>query len=353
MKQPHFASAALAAVVTFAACMLSACGGSPADTSANASTSGTTLLASVAANQVTSFSGRYADYTVANSGSGFTITDKSGTVQALPSGIKRLQFSDYTLALDFDGTAGQAYRLYQAAFNRKPDTAGLGYQILAMERHGTPHLQIAQNFIDSAEFASLYGNLDNGGFVTRLYNNVLHRDPDAGGYAVQVNALNTWASRPQLLVNFSESTENQQQVAGDIRNGILYIPLPRAKACMSLGTDAATGLLTGTNHCAFAIDVNYCTLNPDRDGSAAMVCAGQEYRDSPTGYVFGKERVTIQANSTTVLPGTTRSNGGSDFIWTSVCMAKQVSPADGATPFITDMTLPLGPTSQSRSVCIY
>ena len=33
------------------------------------------------------------------------------------------------LALDINGTAGQVYRLYQAAFDRKPDLVGLGYWI--------------------------------------------------------------------------------------------------------------------------------------------------------------------------------------------------------------------------------
>jgi hypothetical protein len=33
------------------------------------------------------------------------------------------------VALDVDGAAGQAYRLYQAAFDRAPDKNGLGYWI--------------------------------------------------------------------------------------------------------------------------------------------------------------------------------------------------------------------------------
>jgi hypothetical protein len=41
-------------------------------------------------------------------------------------GFKRLEFTDGTLALDVDAgdTAGQAYRLYQAAFARTPDMSG-------------------------------------------------------------------------------------------------------------------------------------------------------------------------------------------------------------------------------------
>jgi Ca2+-binding RTX toxin-like protein len=35
--------------------------------------------------------------------------------------VSRIQFSDNVLALDVQGNAGNAYRLYQAAFNRTPD----------------------------------------------------------------------------------------------------------------------------------------------------------------------------------------------------------------------------------------
>ena len=53
-------------------------------------------------------------------------------------GFKRLEFSDGTLALDIDpgDTAGQAYRLYQAAFARTPDMAGVAYHMNDMESTG-------------------------------------------------------------------------------------------------------------------------------------------------------------------------------------------------------------------------
>ncbi|WP_334189730.1 DUF4214 domain-containing protein [Noviherbaspirillum sp.] len=164
--------------------------------------------------------------------SGFTIQNKTGTitVSGLTTGsdtltkIERLKFDDKAVAFDVDGTAGQAYRLYQAAFDRAPDIAGLGWQISAMDK-GVSLLQIAKNFSESAEFKSLYGeNLSNGGFVNQLYQNVLHRTPDAGGFQHQLNALDTGGvSRAQLLLNFSESDENQVNLIGSIKNGIEYI----------------------------------------------------------------------------------------------------------------------------------
>jgi hypothetical protein len=115
--------------------------------------------------------------------------------------------------------------MYQAAFDRAPDLPGLGAQINGMD-NGLSLLLIAQNFMDSAEFKLKYGvNLANGDFVTQLYQNVLHRTPDEGGYAHQLNAIDTGiVTRAQLLVNFSESPENKVAVIGSIQNGIEYIP---------------------------------------------------------------------------------------------------------------------------------
>jgi hypothetical protein len=155
-----------------------------------------------------------------------TVTSKTGTkVKDTLVNVERIAFADTSVALDIDGNAGQAYRLYQAALNRKPDLAGLGVQMNGLDS-GMSLQQIAQNFINSAEFGVKYGtNLSNGAFVTQLYANVLHRAPDPGGYAVQVNALDNGVSRAQLLVNFSESPENYQATLVGIQNGIAYTPV--------------------------------------------------------------------------------------------------------------------------------
>jgi hypothetical protein len=52
---------------------------------------------------------------------------------------------------------------------------------------------------------------------------VLHRTPDAAGYEFWLHALEI-APRDEVLVNFSESAENQAQVIGAIANGIGYTP---------------------------------------------------------------------------------------------------------------------------------
>lgn len=138
--------------------------------------------------------------------------------------VERLHFSDATVALDIGKgeIAGEAYRIYKAAFDRVPDAGGLGFWINAMD-DGASLTSVAAGFINSPEFQKLYGaNVSDRDYVTKLYNNVLDRNPDQGGYDFWLGALANGASREDILVNFSESKENMANVADLISNGIQY-----------------------------------------------------------------------------------------------------------------------------------
>lgn len=139
--------------------------------------------------------------------------------------IERLAFSDKNIALDIDGIAGKAYRIYQAAFDRTPDKEGLGYWISEMDK-GMSLEGVSNSFIHSQEFQGLYGtNPTNEAFVTLLYNNVLNRNPDAEGMAYWLNEFNTGIiDKVGALASFSESSENINNVADVIANGIEYVP---------------------------------------------------------------------------------------------------------------------------------
>ena len=131
---------------------------------------------------------------------------------------ERIDFADTMVALDSDGAGG----LYQAAFDRKPDTIGLGYWIDAMDK-GLGLRDVAANFIASGEFASLYGGArpDNAVFADRLYDNILHRAPEQGGYDYWTGVL-AQGGRAEVLAAFSESGENREAVAKLIGNGFDY-----------------------------------------------------------------------------------------------------------------------------------
>jgi pimeloyl-ACP methyl ester carboxylesterase len=173
---------------------------------------------------VASASGVMADYTIARLSDGsLRVTDRVASrdgVDAL-SGVERLSFKDVVLAFDTDGTAGQSYRLYEAAFDRAPDRAGLTYWVQRADGGLDPR-SIAASFVGSAEFQARYGAAaSNDAFVTALYANALDRAPDAGGLSFWVSQLAGGLSRADVLVAFSESAENQAKLAPAIQNGIM------------------------------------------------------------------------------------------------------------------------------------
>lgn len=146
-----------------------------------------------------------------------------GAVDSLVN-IERIVFDDRALAYDSNGPAGQAYRLYQASFNRTPDAAGLGYWIERMDK-GASLSGVAQAFVASAEFKALVGAApSDDAFLTAMYSNVLHRAPDQAGHDYWAGILLHGAARENVLAEFSESAENQAAVIGQIVKGIGYIP---------------------------------------------------------------------------------------------------------------------------------
>jgi hypothetical protein len=217
------------------------------------------------------YSGALANYSIKAGAAGFTVSARTGSGGAdSMSGIERLQLADTSVALvdakladthvtraadgslsiqatgaaayslqnislvylsdaalrfDTAGVGGQAYRVYQAAFNRTPDLGGLGFWISAME-HGSSLATVADGFVNSKEFRDVYGAApSNHDIVDKFYQNVLHRPGEAAGIDFWVGLLDKHAiSVTDALVGFSESAENQAGVIGVITNGIPYAP---------------------------------------------------------------------------------------------------------------------------------
>jgi serralysin len=175
------------------------------------------------------FNGKRGEYQLLKSSAGvWRISDQQSGRDGsdLLTGVERIKFFDSILALDVAEIPGQAYRIYKAAFNRTPDKSGLGYWITQMDK-GMNTADVAARFIDSPEFKSLYGqNPTNADFLTKVYSNVLARSPDTGGLAWWVNEMKTNPTKTwqKVLADFSESTENQANVASLIADGISYEP---------------------------------------------------------------------------------------------------------------------------------
>jgi serralysin len=166
------------------------------------------------------YTGVLADYDIVRVAQGIGVWGAEG--RDLLVAVERLQFADTNVAMDGDGAAGQAWRLYRAAFDRAPDAAGLGFWLQGLDA-GLHLAAMAQHLMDSPEFSQRYGAPDSSQFVAQLYANVLHRAPDDAGRAYWQQQLDEGRlGRADALVHFSESAENQAALAGVIDNGMLY-----------------------------------------------------------------------------------------------------------------------------------
>ena len=174
-----------------------------------------------------SYRGNAADYEIRVSGAAAQVSDRNlwrDGDDTLDS-VERLQFADTMVALDSGahGVAGQAYRIYQAAFNRAPDAVGLGFWIASMDQ-GESLQKVAAGFVRSDEFTGMYGAApSNAQVVDLLYQNVLHRPGEAGGVAYWNNVLDQGqANVAQVLASFSESAENVAALVGVLEHGFAY-----------------------------------------------------------------------------------------------------------------------------------
>lgn len=134
--------------------------------------------------------------------------------------IEQIDFADGRMVFNLSDPAAAVVRLYNAGLDRSPEQAGLNFYIADLQTGGSLST-IATNFLASPEFQTRFGtNLSNEQYIDRLYENVLDRDPSASEVQFYVNAINQGTSRGQLLVNFSESPENQAKTASVIQGGI-------------------------------------------------------------------------------------------------------------------------------------
>ncbi len=100
----------------------------------------------------------------------------------------------------------EAFRLYAAAFGRNPSGSEVLLRASQLGSGATP-LNLAQEFVDSTEWAIRTAGLDDMGFVTGLYGNALHRAPAGGEAQVWTDTLRGGADRAGLLISMADSTE--------------------------------------------------------------------------------------------------------------------------------------------------
>ncbi len=114
---------------------------------------------------------------------------------------------------------GQVIRLYQAVLDRSPDKGGFGFWVRRL-RTGSTIEEVAADFVASREFSLVYGEPDDDEFIDLLYRNVLNREPDAAGRGFWIDQLAGGLSRVRIVVLFSESSE----FVGLSNTGLVLLP---------------------------------------------------------------------------------------------------------------------------------
>ncbi len=146
--------------------------------------------------------------------------------------IERIQFLDGDLVYDLDGpNTGFGYRIYQASFGRTPDEGGVRFWIGNLDffdglgwSQYEKEQYLASQFIQSDEFRDLYGaNPSNFEYIDAMYQNVLFRLPDQGGYDFWVGGMEQGLTREDILIAFTNSDENVANVAPNLDDGVWVV----------------------------------------------------------------------------------------------------------------------------------
>ena len=164
-------------------------------------------------------------FAVLPSADGHRLVGPDGRELALES-VERLVFTDAEAHLDrSEGTAALA-RLYQVAYDRLPDMAGLAHWRAALA-NGATAAELADRFAAAPEFEAGLADPDAPeALVARLYDTALDRAPDAAGLAHWSAALASDALEAgDLLMAFAEAPEMEAQLAGVLEEGLFVLDL--------------------------------------------------------------------------------------------------------------------------------
>jgi phospholipase C len=126
-----------------------------------------------------------------------------------------------------------AAQVYQGLMARDADYGGFRWALGVLDSEGSQE-QLVNSFLQSQEFQTKFGsNLDNGQFVTRMYQNIVLRSPDQSGFNYYVAQLNNATmTRAQVAVSMLHSSEFQRLTSSQNRVlvSLLYFDLLRRQS---------------------------------------------------------------------------------------------------------------------------
>ena len=121
-------------------------------------------------------------------------------------------------------------RLYFAYFNRQPDKGGFDFWTRQISSGAATIENTSQSFAQSQEFADTYGSLNDAEFIVLVYNNVLGRRPDQGGFEFWLDMINDGLPRGSVMTAFSESPENIELSRASVDVTVTYDGLLQREA---------------------------------------------------------------------------------------------------------------------------
>lgn len=132
------------------------------------------------------------------------VTSKEFTALCNGFGIVRGNVSNLKEADKDDNVARFVTRMYRNVLKREPDETGLHYWAGCIHNGMTASVMVRQ-FVGSKEF--LGANISNQEYIERLYETVLGRQSDAEGMAYWIDYMNAGHGREELLDTFIGSKE--------------------------------------------------------------------------------------------------------------------------------------------------
>jgi len=149
-------------------------------------------------------------------GGELNVTTFSGGHAAI-AGAEYVQFEDGVIIVADTPDLGVVARMYDTLLDRQGDAGGVKYWTDVFETgHASLH-DIAQAFLDSAEYRGAHEDLSNAQFVDSLYEALFGRHPDAEGHAYWTGLLDGGqASRADIVVSFASSAEGEDMTAKTI-----------------------------------------------------------------------------------------------------------------------------------------
>ncbi|RXK12288.1 hypothetical protein CP965_11015 [Halarcobacter mediterraneus] len=163
----------------------------------------------------------------------FTVTSED--IEDILDSIELISFDDGDMSVDYAVEVRENQeefaRFYNALFQRLPDNEGLSYWVndlidTSLGGGGNTIQGAAQAFADSHEFQELYGNdVNNSEFINLLYQNILNRQADTGGYNYWLNEIGSTNDRGGMIVNFANSEEFINNTENEINQYLQEVPL--------------------------------------------------------------------------------------------------------------------------------